>query len=405
MFGKRAGAVVAAAALLLGSACGDDKTSPTADAPRATTGPEIPVGFVNAEGGTLSFPDTRITTEVGVAHFNKNGGVKGRPLKLVRCDVDGSPEKAIDCANKFVEAKVVAVLEGIGIGTDAMLPILKSASIPLVGHVPFGPQQQTSADAVFLGSALPAIAAVPLKFFSEKGAKKLVYLSIDGPNSRQYFTNNLEPVAKKLGITVKPVYFSPSSPDFTVLVNTAMAEKPDVIGTAGLSEAMCTSMINAVRGTSFKGDVFAGSCFDFAKTVGAKADGVYAYADTWWASAPDDAPPAKAKEIREYLDAMKASGNEAKAITTGQVLFAAVMDLGRILATIEGDITGPKILAALRATKGFPAFMGGTLTCDGSAWKGQSSCAASALVYQAKGGVMRPVSKDFVDVSSFAPAA
>ena len=405
MFVKRAGAVVAAAALLLGSACGDDK-EPAAETPQATTGPDLSVGFVNAEGGTLSFPDTRIATEVGVDHFNKTkGGVKGRPIKLVRCDVDGSPEKAIDCANKFVEAKVVAVLEGIGIGTDAMLPILKSAGIPLVGHVPFGAQQQTSPDAYFLGSALPAIAAAPLKHFSDKGAKKLVYLAIEAPNTRRYFADNLEPVAKKLSLQVKPVYFNAASPDFTVLVNTALAEKPDVIGTAGLPEAMCTAMINAVRATSFKGEVFVGSCFDFVKTAGAKAEGVLAYSDTWWASAPDDAPPAKAQEIREYLSAMKAAGHESKAITTGQVLFATVLDFGRILSGVDGDVTPQAVHGALRATRNFSGFMGGTLTCDGSAWKGQSSCGAGALVYQAKGGVMRPITKDFVDVSAFAPAA
>src|SRR5205823_3077408 len=105
----------------------------------AANGEPITLGLTNLEGGAISLPEVRNGMEAAIAYVNQHGGVNGRPFKLLRCDVDGSPEKSVDCGNKFVEGKVMVAVEGVDVGADAMLPILKDAGIPLVGHVPFGP--------------------------------------------------------------------------------------------------------------------------------------------------------------------------------------------------------------------------------------------------------------------------
>jgi branched-chain amino acid transport system substrate-binding protein len=169
----------------------------TAGSVAPASGDPIILGFTNLEGGAISLPEVRIGAEQGIAYVNeKMGGVNGRPLKLIRCDVDGSPEKSVDCGNKFVEGKAVAVFEGVDVGADAMLPILRDAKIPLFGFVPYGPQQRTASDiAVFLGTAVPAYGASELQNSATQGRKTLRLFLADLPSSHAYDESVLQPTA------------------------------------------------------------------------------------------------------------------------------------------------------------------------------------------------------------------
>ncbi|MGH9260971.1 MAG: ABC transporter substrate-binding protein, partial [Acidimicrobiales bacterium] len=173
---------ILAVALLavLGSAvaCSDDDTTSSGSssdlgdttatsAGTEATGESIAVGFVNSEGGAFSVPELRVGNEVAEDYINSRlAGVKGRPLQVTRCATDGSPEASIDCANQFVEAGVVAVVEGTDLGGDAMLPILTDAGIPLVGHVQFGPARMFDENATYFGAAALAYGAAALQFYA-----------------------------------------------------------------------------------------------------------------------------------------------------------------------------------------------------------------------------------------------
>jgi Periplasmic binding protein len=168
------------AVLGITAACSDDGTTTTessgeiddttaTSAGTKATGEPIKVGFVNSEGGAFSVPELRVGNEVAEDYINDHlGGVNGRPLHVTRCVTDGSPESSIDCANQFVEAGVVAAVEGTDLGGDAMLPILADAQIPLVGHVQFGPGRMFDGNAYYFGppplpTARPPCASTPTK--------------------------------------------------------------------------------------------------------------------------------------------------------------------------------------------------------------------------------------------------
>ena len=90
-------------------------------APAAKQTP-IKIGYVNDESGPFAVPFVTIGTKVAEKYVNDRGGVgKSKlPIKVVYCAADGSPEKSIDCANKFVTAKVSAVLQGQVLATTAL---------------------------------------------------------------------------------------------------------------------------------------------------------------------------------------------------------------------------------------------------------------------------------------------
>ena len=85
----------------------------------AATGEPVVVGLLNQQLGAVAFPDFSAGAQAALAYLNEDlGGIHGRPLKFVPCFTDGTPEKSIDCANRFVDAKVVAVLQGLDYGSD-----------------------------------------------------------------------------------------------------------------------------------------------------------------------------------------------------------------------------------------------------------------------------------------------
>ena len=77
----------------------------------------------------MSLPELRIGAETAAAYLNEHGGANGRPLEIVPCNVDGTPEKSIDCANQLVGDGVSVIMEGYDPSSDAMLPVLESAGI------------------------------------------------------------------------------------------------------------------------------------------------------------------------------------------------------------------------------------------------------------------------------------
>ncbi|MEU6091721.1 ABC transporter substrate-binding protein [Streptomyces sp. NPDC047085] len=386
------GAALSALALTM-TACGSSGSDSTSDAPAAgASGKPITVGYVNMEGGALSFPDVRIGAEAGVRYVNTElNGVNGRPLKLMRCDVDGTPEKSIDCANKFVEAKVAFVFQGIDPGVDAMLPILKSAGIPITGHSADAPGQQADANAMAFGTAAPASLSAPLKFYSQQGVRSYAFVLPEAPWGHAIADKVLKPASAALGMKPKVLFTDAANPDWSSLVATAMAGKPDMIGGPVLTDEQCAGFVGALKNAGYRGKVFGGTCTSaFAKAIGNEAAaGVVTFSDMWRADGAESAPAAKQKEIKVFEKGMKAAGKPDTLNVFAEAPFSDAVNLARILSTIKGEITGPAVLDALKKTKDFDLFLGPVVTCDGTAWPGQSNCGNSILFYenQPEGGV------------------
>ena len=247
--GRMIGAALVAVGLVA-AACSDDDGATTGSgsglgdttatsAGTAATGEPIAVGFVNSEGGAFSVPELRVGKEVATDYINDRlGGVSGRPLEVTRCATDGSPEASIDCANQFVEAGVVAVVEGTDLGGDAMLPILADAGIPLVGHVQFGPARMFDPNSTYFGAAALAYGAAALRFYVDEGAESVVWFLPDEPSSHAFTDASLEPTSEALGIDYTTVYYDAASPNWAVLATTAVAEDPDVSGTIAATDAI-----------------------------------------------------------------------------------------------------------------------------------------------------------------------
>jgi branched-chain amino acid transport system substrate-binding protein len=399
------GAMVALAAVVAG--CGSTSTPSSTGSGGSSAlpahsdianGSPINVGFINDESGPLPVPYVRYGTQAGVNYVNAHGGVDGHPLKLVTCAGDGSPEKSIGCANQFVQDKVPVVLEGVDNGADAMLPILKSAKIPLAGGLAFSAAASTSPHAYFFDAALPALTVAPMTYFRQQGVKSIVYTLPDTPSNRFFDQKLLTPTAQALGIRYKTLFYNPTAPQWPVLAATAESLHPDLIGTPAALDPDCEGLFNALKSTGYTGKMFLASCSTAIQQLGARAAGAYLYSFFWWPGTPQDAPSATQAQISAYAAAMKQAGQDKWINSNAAFGFADVVTLSRALARMHGSaLTGPSVESDLRGTKDLNAFLGEPITCNHKAFPGQSACSNGVLMYQAGAtGQLQLASKGWV---------
>lgn len=403
-----AAVTLAGAVAALAAGCGSSSSSSSASAvtqlaasksdPHAASGTPIEIGYINDESGPVGVPYVTYGTQAGVSYVNAHGGVNGHPIKLVSCAGDGSPETSIGCANQFVQAKVPLVLEGVDDGADAMLPILNSAHIPLAGGLPFSAAVSTSPHAYFFDSALPALSVAPMNFFHSQGVKSIVYVLPDTPSNRFFDQKLLSPTAKALGIKYKTLFYAPTAPQWPVLAASAESLHPDLIGTPAALDPDCVGLFNALKSTGYSGKVFLASCEVGAQSLGSRADGSYLYTFFWWPGTPQDAPSAKRDEIDAYATAMKQAGQSKWIDSNAAFGFADVVTLARALGAMHAStFTGPSVEAGLRSTNGLNAFLGEPVTCNHTAFPGQSACSIGVLMYKVdSSGQLRLASSGWV---------
>jgi branched-chain amino acid transport system substrate-binding protein len=378
----------------------------TTEAGKVATGEPIVIGFVNDEGGAFSVPELGVGNQVAQDYINNQlGGINGRPIEVKRCVADGSPEKSIDCANQLVEAGVVAVMEGTDLGADSMLPILKSAAIPMVGHVQFGPARMFDDNSYYFGAAALAYGASALQFYAGQGAKSVTWFFPDVDSSHAFTDSVLAPVAKGLGLEYKTVYYDPTAPNWSVLAATAASENPDVSGALAATDGQCAEMASALRGAGYQGKILAASCAGLHDAIGEQAVGVNTDADHWNPGDIASAPTSKQAELELYAKTMKAAGHEDLVKGNAVITFADLMNLSKIMSGISGDVTGATVAGALRATKDFDSFAGPKITCDHTVIPGNSACTTGLLFFAIQNdGSVKAVTNDFVDISAILAA-
>ena len=390
-----------------GTVAGDSGSSATGDGEPeiVETGP-IKIGFHNMEGGALSFTQTRAAADAAVAAINAEGGVNGRPLELVRCGTDPSPESSIDCANKFVEEDVVASVQGIDVGADAMLPILAEAGIQEVGYLPFNEQQRYAENASFFGSPTPANAIVLLSFLLDLGVDKVAMIGLETTNNREFYANVLGPTAEDLGIDVEFIFYPAVGVDWTLVVSTGLASGVEAVATIGAPDQDCVGMLSALNALGFDGPVFMGVCSVFIDILVDDSVGVYSYSDFWWPSARDLADASTQQDIDRYVAAMEAA-DESMWVGDGLAIrtFASLQNLATVLRTIEGRIDAEAVAYALRTSGTHDGFMGQPFNCDRSAWPGQSACSVGMVIWRVTDDLSREmVSDGYVDLSEHRPS-
>ncbi|WP_344770023.1 ABC transporter substrate-binding protein, partial [Aeromicrobium panaciterrae] len=361
----------ALASLLMAAACGggsDDNNASSGGKNRATGAP-IKIGLLNPVNGGASAPGATQGVNAGVEFVNADlGGVDGHPIEIISCDVDAlSPETNINCANQLAKSGVVAVIDAYNPAAGATLPILQSAKIPIIGPLAFNPALGAEPDGrVYFGPPAAAFLLGAMESMKAQGYSSITLANLDDPSGHETIDKMLVPLGKQIGLTVKGVYFQATNPNFNVLASTIKSTDADVAGLlVTLNEAMCTNLFESLLKVGFKGVPFMASCSEFLERVGAKAVGAQTYSSIWLPQAKDSAPADVKKNLdiaQKYVDAQKGPSD-----WNAYAAFSTIVDFTRTVSAAKpAELTGPTVLTALKAVKGYQSFLGPVLDCGGA---------------------------------------
>jgi branched-chain amino acid transport system substrate-binding protein len=386
--------VIAAAAA---GGCGSGATPAVPATTSTLTKPPVLVGFLNPSGGPVPQPGADTGVKAAVSYLNGEfGGIGGRPIEVVFCDTDTTPERAQSCANMFVEKKVVAVMDGYNLSSSAALPALTAAGIPLVGMIPFDSVTGAKAEnRVFFAAPQASFLIGALQAFRSAGKKSVTLALVDTPSSHQTIDKLLPVVAETLGIEAKGIYFSPTNPNFTAVASAIAQDAPDVGGlVASPSEGVCTALVKALRQLKYEGDIFTAACTDYIKGAPEQAAGGALYSSNWLPAAARFAPPEVQSELalaERYISAVPRG--TAGYYAVGE--FALLVNFAKAMSAAPGaDLTGPGVLETLKSLKGFSTFLGPKVTCGSPT---SPNCTTQVLLFSVQpDGSIKPVTDGWI---------
>jgi branched-chain amino acid transport system substrate-binding protein len=355
----------------------------------------------------LAVPEVTDGVEAAVKYLNeKGGGIAGRPIELVKCEINGTPENTIDCANQAVEQGVILSLVGADPSGDAAVPVLTEAGIAETGQATLGPIQPTDVGhSFFFSNPNGMFGQAGALAFSSFAATKVRLFGLEGPATRDFEPKFMD-ASEKAGLDAKVIYYDAGAADWTALISAAMAEGADGIGVMSAPTNDCVSMISTARQLSFSGLIFAGACSGFAAELDPSLiEGVVTYAELYPADIRDSVTPEVAAQIDLYIEAMTAFGKPERVSTLADNGFSLMMtvadSLNQIAAANDGELTAANVLNGFPKVKGI-RFMSAPYNCDGSIWPNSTSCIlAFLLLQQQEDGSRKVVDGGFVDASRF----
>jgi len=387
------GALLATGLLLTATACGGEASSD--DERELPKGDPVRIGLFDPSAGAYKSPGVGVGARAGLDHVNYEiGGIHERPVELVTCATDGTPETTITCANKFVEEKVVAALDGYNTSSSAAIDILTSAKIPLVGGIPFDSGTGAGVEnRVFFSAAQAAFLVGAMQAFAEDGKKTVTLVAADIKETRNSI-DNAKLLGGALGLKVEGLYYSPANPNFDAIASTIKETNPDVGGLmAAPDPSVCTKLVQSLRQLGYEGTIFTAACTEFIKQAPEEAAGAALYSSHWLPQSKSFAPKEKQAELEVAEKAITEEGGTADFYAYAQ--FGLVVTLANALnAAADAELDGPTILTTLKGLKDFDSFLGPKISCGG---KTTANCTSQMLLFNVNDkGETEPAGGDWI---------
>lgn len=380
-------------------ACARDSTLAeyVPDEPTVATGEPIRLGMINQENTPAgSYPELSQAVLAATSFINEEmGGVRGRPIEVEVCNTEFSAEGSTACAQKFVEAKVPAVLGGIDVFGNA-IDTLNENGVPFVGGVPVSTQSVQSPNSFqWSGGSWGATVAFAWYAATELDAKKVAIVYGEF-GSVTHSAEVGRSVLEDNGVEVQMVPFPILATDITSPLSVAAAFEPDAIFMLA-SDAGCKAAFDGVASLGIEATMFyVGACAVPSIVAEAGPETTNgAYFNVEGEITPDDEP---SPDGDLYDGVVEKYGDGLDPIGAGTVTFRAVMNLFVVLSELDEEITPASIMAALRAQSGAASFNGHDYTCDGEQFEGlPAMCSPQQVLARMHDGTLTQVG-DWIDV-------
>ncbi|HVX16530.1 MAG TPA: ABC transporter substrate-binding protein [Acidimicrobiales bacterium] len=398
--------LVAAAACSSSGSTKSSSTQPKANlaalgTPKAATGTPIKIGLMTDAGGAGALDAQSGLAEkgakIGVSYLNDyTGGIAGHKVELFVCGNKATPAGAQDCANQFVEQKVVAVVWPFT-GQGAGVPIITGAGIPIVAVSGSSQEELTTSGEFIITGGYPGTLGAFALDAKQQGIKKFAMIVTDVPAATQAAQTLGSIVFKNAGVKFTVIPAAPGTADLTPQLQQAVSDGADALGVTG-DVTFCTSFLQAYQTLGLKATKYViGTCNDqsVVKALPNALEG--AREPSLNGQGPDD--QLYAAMVTKYgggnvdTDPLVSSG-----VSSG---VSSVMDLAAGMTTFTGEVTPAAITAQFKKVTGKIFLSGGLdFKCDGTAiplLKNICSSAFQMTVLNADGTIK---SAEKIDASS-----
>ena len=157
--------------------------------------------------------------------INSTGGIHGRPIKIVSCDMKGDPNQSVTCANQLINQGVVAFVDDGGIYAGSAEQIMAKDHVALIGGGS-APQEFASATTFPVSSGAFGALAGEGDLAGAIGGKKVAVAGIQAGPLGALINQGVEAHGGKVVATVDiPV----GVPDMSSYVEAATANGVDTV--------------------------------------------------------------------------------------------------------------------------------------------------------------------------------
>lgn len=332
------------------------------------SGEPVKIGYIS--DGTSAVVDNLDEMLTAVATFDyineRLGGLSGRPIEVVTCEVKGDAALATECADRMLHEDVVAVVSYVTGQEAPIAEVLQGADMPWIAGVLSGAAADPDTTVVF-ANGLSAVVH-PAAVARDNGVTKTATIVIDVPTAVGIVDGLGAAVMANAGVTdAEVVTIPPGTADMGPQVQAALGNEPELVHVFG-NASFCATALDALEIAGYDGIVTAvSSCIDGAtiEAAGSYIEGIkVGYPFSFDMEDPDFA--LFPLIVEQYAD--DPSAIEIRPTTANA--YATVISFWRALEGIPADdITSESVLAKAKAASGIPLALGGglTFTCDGTA--------------------------------------
>ncbi len=371
------------------------------EAPVTAEGEPIRIGMMNTDtGAATAFPELTLGTEAGVRWLNEEmGGVDGRPIELVACDVAFSPTGSQSCGQQMVEEDVVAVLGGLDVFGDG-IQVLEDNGIPLVGGVPVSAASVESPISFqFSGGSWGQNLGLVHHITEVLEAESVSMIYGDFGS----VADGAEWARRSLigqGLSDDDIHMIPIpivAEDVLAPLTVANEPDPDAIIVLVGGQA-CTAAAQAIQEIGITAQTYwSGTCLEptIVDTIGAEnvEGNIYGIESPLDVDDPDNLL---------YNEVVERYGNDTfDAGSVATVSFASLMNLYAELREIGADdISAEAIVEQLAGAVDRPSFLGHPYTCDGQQMGGElpAICSPQQILAQMVDGELVAIT-DWIQVA------
>jgi branched-chain amino acid transport system substrate-binding protein len=352
-------------------------TTSTTSAADAVLGPlnqakgdPVLVGLISS--GKTTGIDNQIEVDVANATVkwwnDREGGIGGRPVKLVVCTDQADPGKAGDCANQLIQQNVVAAMIGSSAVVVNEWQPLHDSHIPVFTLGGSSKLYQDPVSTFSVGSPTAGIVDVSVQAAKDANKTKITAMVIDVPAATDIYKSGAPLIKSKYGIDLVLVPIALGTPDMTPQAQKIVSSgDPGIVNVLG-NDTFCIAAFNGLRAVGYTGTITTGgSCISAATIKAVPGSYLKGMQLSYGAPIGDNANPSTIL----YNTVMKTYEDTSIDLTrtTGISMFIIANALEFGVQGISGAITPATITAAMKgmAWKVLPGAGGLHFRCNGKA--------------------------------------